>query len=202
VVALRWTDQSLNETHFVVKRRQGDEGPFQSIGQVAAGVTQYFDSSAVAGSRYFYRVQAFSATERSINSNSVSMELAQASQPGGDAPPGQEGTAFTGIPLSLFLAWQRSFATPTGNATAEPRAVRVTARAIPPVRSALVDTALANLVFPAQPSLAPSNGGGMQGPTPVLSAPDRPDHGRPRVRSEWADEALSRSASLPGIAPR
>ena len=57
------------ETGFIVERATGKTGTFKEIGRVAAGVTQYNDSSAIKGTEYCYRVGRM--TDKSIQFSNV-----------------------------------------------------------------------------------------------------------------------------------
>jgi hypothetical protein len=58
-VTVNWADRSLNETGFQVYRRAGTLGAFTAItGVLAANSTSFIDSTVVAGTQYFYRVDA------------------------------------------------------------------------------------------------------------------------------------------------
>jgi hypothetical protein len=58
-IALKWTNNSWNETGFVIERKDG--GKFKQIGKVGAGVTTYRDTTAGKTSGLTYRVKAINA---------------------------------------------------------------------------------------------------------------------------------------------
>ena len=75
VVDLAWSDNSADETGFVIER--GTDGiVFASIGTVAADVETYRDSTVLADTLYYYRVAAFTATSQSAYSNIASVTVA------------------------------------------------------------------------------------------------------------------------------
>ncbi|MBC7782471.1 MAG: fibronectin type III domain-containing protein [Burkholderiales bacterium] len=70
-IDLTWTDNSNNETGFVVLR--GENGSsFAEIATVAAGVTTFYDNTAAGGKTYYYRVIARNAMGDSAPSNTSS----------------------------------------------------------------------------------------------------------------------------------
>jgi spore germination protein YaaH len=67
-VDLTWTDNSADETAFVVERCAGVAcGNFASIGQLAANVTSYGDASLAAATSYSYRLRAVRGTESAVS---------------------------------------------------------------------------------------------------------------------------------------
>jgi autotransporter-associated beta strand protein len=56
-VALQWTDNSTNETGFVIQRAVNDVG-FADVASVGADTTSFTDSGLAAGTTYYYRVAA------------------------------------------------------------------------------------------------------------------------------------------------
>lgn len=59
-VSLNWTDNASNETGFKIERATGS-GSFVTLTNVSAGVKNYTDTSAVAGTTYRYRVSAYNS---------------------------------------------------------------------------------------------------------------------------------------------
>jgi hypothetical protein len=56
-VNITWTDRAINETGYQVYRRSGAAGAFTSVsGVLGAGTTSFSDTTVVAGTQYFYRV--------------------------------------------------------------------------------------------------------------------------------------------------
>lgn len=66
-VTLTWTDNSNDETQFVVERRLKTDPvtAYAQIGTTAANVAVFVDSTVVVGTLYCYRVKAANATGQS-----------------------------------------------------------------------------------------------------------------------------------------
>ncbi len=76
-VNLTWTDNSSNETGFVIERA-ANGGAFQVIATVGPGVTAYADASAWASTSYTYRVGATGSAGNSASSNLATVTTAAA----------------------------------------------------------------------------------------------------------------------------
>jgi probable HAF family extracellular repeat protein len=70
-VRLTWTDNAGNESGFRVQRALGSQGSFVVVGQVAANVATFTDTTANGGKAYRYRVQAYNAAGSSSWSNTI-----------------------------------------------------------------------------------------------------------------------------------
>ena len=57
-VNLSWTNNAVTATGFVIQRATGTSGTYTQIGTTAAGVTTFFDKTALAGTSYTYQVLA------------------------------------------------------------------------------------------------------------------------------------------------
>lgn len=68
LLAIAWSDNSVDEDGFLVERR-GATGAFAQIGAVGPNGVAYLDSGVVTGSNYCYRVRAFNATGMSAYTN-------------------------------------------------------------------------------------------------------------------------------------
>jgi hypothetical protein len=68
-INLAWTDNSTNETNFVVARGTAAGGPYTDVATLAANVTSYSNTGLAANTRYYYVVRATSAAGSSANSN-------------------------------------------------------------------------------------------------------------------------------------
>ncbi len=72
-VTVSWTDNSNNETEFIVERATSATGAFSRIGVTAANATSFTDNSVTKRKTYYYRVRANSANGQSANSNVASV---------------------------------------------------------------------------------------------------------------------------------
>lgn len=101
-VNLTWTDNSNNETGFKVERATNSTFTtgLTSVVTTAAGVVTYTESTAAAGTTYFYRVRATNAVGDSANSNTATVTtpsaptlgvFTSASDIGGPSPAGSTG---------------------------------------------------------------------------------------------------------------
>jgi len=66
-INLAWTDNSSNETNFVVARATASAGPFTDVATLAANTTSYSDTGLVAATTYYYVVRARNAGGSSAN---------------------------------------------------------------------------------------------------------------------------------------
>jgi len=74
-VLLNWTDNSDNESGFVIERAVGT-GAFSTLVTVGAGIESYTDVTVLAGNNYTYRVAAVNAAGLSGYSNTASVAIA------------------------------------------------------------------------------------------------------------------------------
>lgn len=63
LVAVNWKDNSAGESGYVVERRGEGDAEFVSVATLDKNVEEYFDTAAMDGVTYEYRVKAFSASE-------------------------------------------------------------------------------------------------------------------------------------------
>lgn len=70
-VTLSWTDNSSNETNFLIFRSNTIDGLYSQIGSVAAGVTTYEDTTGTVDVSYYYKVKATDGTSNSVFSNAA-----------------------------------------------------------------------------------------------------------------------------------
>ncbi|HEU6447811.1 MAG TPA: LamG-like jellyroll fold domain-containing protein [Verrucomicrobiae bacterium] len=69
-IDLSWTDNSTNETAFLIERSQ-DNSVFTQIASVGAGVTNYADNGLSSATAYYYRVRASNSGGDSPYSDTV-----------------------------------------------------------------------------------------------------------------------------------
>ena len=79
-VTLEWTDNSNNESGFIVERSR-DGQRFKQLATLGENTTRFADQEAREGERYWYRVRAFNAYGRSGFVHSGLIEV------GGPPPP-------------------------------------------------------------------------------------------------------------------
>ena len=68
-IDLNWTDQSSNETYFLIERKQGVTGIWDEIAAVGSNLTTYRDVGLDQGTSYYYRVSAFNNFAGATSSN-------------------------------------------------------------------------------------------------------------------------------------
>lgn len=71
-INLSWSDNSTDESSFVVERKLGSAGTYGVIATLAANTTAYANTGLSGGKTYFYRVKATNAGGSSAYSNEVS----------------------------------------------------------------------------------------------------------------------------------
>ncbi len=97
---LTWTDNSTNESGFVIERSVNG-GTFSVLGQVGAGIVSFTDTSITAGSTFTYRVKAVNSAGSSAYSNTASVSLAVPSAPSNLTG----GTVRKGNNVKVTLTW-------------------------------------------------------------------------------------------------
>lgn len=68
-IVLNWTDNSENESGFVIERRNDPSQPFSRVSTVGLNTTSYQDSDLLPGTTYYYRLKAFNPAGDSVYSN-------------------------------------------------------------------------------------------------------------------------------------
>lgn len=71
-INLTWTDNSANESNFVLARSTTAGGPYTDLATIAANTTSYSNTGLTASTTYYYVVRATNATGASANSNQAS----------------------------------------------------------------------------------------------------------------------------------
>ncbi len=72
-IELLWTDNSNNETGFIIERKVEDNSDFEKIGESAENTTVYSDNDIAESVTYSYRVAAFNKEGVSKYSNVISL---------------------------------------------------------------------------------------------------------------------------------
>ncbi|MGE5608618.1 MAG: fibronectin type III domain-containing protein, partial [Bacillota bacterium] len=112
-IALKWTDNSSNETGFLIERATGT-GSFTQIASVGAGVTSFTDSGLTASTAYSYRVRATNAAGNSAYSNTAAATT-QASTPTVTIPSAPSALTATAASSSqINLKWTDNSNNETG----------------------------------------------------------------------------------------
>lgn len=96
-VDLTWTDNSTNETGFVIERRDGDVPIFVPIFTTGPDVTSFSNTGLKAGTPYGYRVRAISDF--------------------GDSPNSNEAIAVPSTPVEITLIPSTTLVVPEGSLT-------------------------------------------------------------------------------------
>ena len=108
-INLAWTDNSNNETAFIIQRKAGASGTYSTIAIVASNVTTYLDLGPATGTTYFYKVQATNNGSNSAFSNEFSATAYPA------PPSGLTGLSATAMSTSqINLSWTDPNTTETG----------------------------------------------------------------------------------------
>ncbi|MDB6024965.1 MAG: hypothetical protein JWM68_1188 [Verrucomicrobiales bacterium] len=71
-INLNWTDNSTNETSFVIARSTTSGGPYTDLATVAAGTTTFANTGIAANTTYYYVVRAKNGTGSSANTAQAS----------------------------------------------------------------------------------------------------------------------------------
>ncbi|MFT7554121.1 MAG: hypothetical protein ACI9LO_000433, partial [Planctomycetota bacterium] len=103
-ISLNWTDNSSNETNFVVQRSTTSGSGFAIIATLGVNVTSYADTTSLsASSTYYYQVYATNGTGGSDYSN----EAFATTNPSPTTPPAVPTglSATTTSPTSISLGW-------------------------------------------------------------------------------------------------
>ncbi len=98
-IHLSWTDNSNNETSFVVERSSDGANTWTEAQATGANVTSWDDAGLTAGGTYYYRVKARNGTGDSAYSNTANAATSQ-SLPAAPSGLVADGSSTTSIHLS------------------------------------------------------------------------------------------------------
>jgi fibronectin type 3 domain-containing protein len=99
-VTLSWSDNSNNETGFLIERKTGTGGTYSQVATVGANVATYIDSGLDTGTQYVYRIRAINEAGTSDYSSE-----ARANTP--TLPPDPSSLQTTLVTTGeIDLAWQ------------------------------------------------------------------------------------------------
>jgi hypothetical protein len=71
-LTLTWSDNSSDESGFVIERKTGAGGTYSTLYTTSANVTSYTNTGLTQGTEYYYRVRAYSGSNYSPYSNETS----------------------------------------------------------------------------------------------------------------------------------
>ncbi len=99
-VALRWEDNSDDEEHFVIERKE-EGGSYGMLSTVGADTTSYTDGTVEDGKTYYYRVKAVNGAGESGYSNEARVRVPECSVPP-NAPSNLTATVVSSSEVDLF----------------------------------------------------------------------------------------------------
>ena len=111
-IALSWSDNSSNETGFVIERAASASGPFTQLARTAANVAQYVDISLTPATTYYYRITAVNDDGRSVPTAVETVTTAPPSVAVPSAPSSLAGTVLSST--SVKLTWNDNSSIETG----------------------------------------------------------------------------------------
>jgi len=108
-VVLSWTDNSTNETGFVIERAEGNSTKYTALASLDANATTYSDANVTAGVNYTYRVKAIGSNSVSDFSN-IATSVIQVIEVV-NAPSGLTATVGSDV---IVLSWKDNATNETG----------------------------------------------------------------------------------------
>jgi hypothetical protein len=104
-VVLSWSDNATNESGYRIERSV-DGVSFGQIAQTSANISSYTDSGLAAGTKYFYRANAFNSSGSSAYSNTASAQTQTvAAAPASTSPGGTVVPPAAQIVDNLAAVW-------------------------------------------------------------------------------------------------
>lgn len=111
-IDLSWTDNSSDETSFVVERATSSGGTYSTIATLAANSTSYSSTGLSASTTYYYRVHTANAGGNSADSNTANATTQATITTAPTAPSGLSATAASSSQINL--SWTDNSTTETG----------------------------------------------------------------------------------------
>lgn len=71
-IRLRWSDNSLQETGFMIERRDQNSSSFILVASVISNTVEYLDYAIVPNQAYYYRIRAYNSVANSVYTTVVS----------------------------------------------------------------------------------------------------------------------------------
>ena len=109
-IDLKWTDNSNNETNFIIERSVGNNTGYSQLTELGPGATSYKDTTVISSQSYYYRVKAKNLAGNSAYSNEIGPITSNSLYP--KAPTGL--TVGTISSSALRLAWNDNSNNETG----------------------------------------------------------------------------------------
>ncbi|SDL88109.1 T9SS type A sorting domain-containing protein [Siphonobacter aquaeclarae] len=81
-IRLTW-NAYLQATGYILERRTGETGSFETIARLAAGATDYADANVAGGPKYYYRLRAVTPTAETTAEASAYLVLITSTDPSG-----------------------------------------------------------------------------------------------------------------------
>ena len=108
---MAWTDNANNEDGFIIERSDDSGSTWNQVGQTAANVVTFSDTTVAPASNYWYRVFAFNTVGNSANlTNVIKVTTTTGIPPGAPSNP----VVTNRTASSLTLGWQDNSTNETG----------------------------------------------------------------------------------------
>ena len=100
-IKLTWTDNSDDETGFIVERGDSESGPYSVLPAVGPNVTELSDTGLTSNTAYYYRVRAYKADTSNIDSECSNVSGATTFSLPPSAPTDLKAAAVTDAQINL-----------------------------------------------------------------------------------------------------
>ncbi len=111
-INLTWTDNSNDETGFIIERRQSGTPNFAQIATPGAGVTTFSDTGLTAGTKYYYHIRSTNSVGDSVNTTD-SFATTNAAPPSIPLTPSNLAATATST-TQIGLTWSDNSSDETG----------------------------------------------------------------------------------------